>query len=143
MEQTAQFSASTANSRGRRAVVCAMLFAWLAWLLTCPNVMDGVSAFVPAGGKPIAQHATTDSTLGSTHDDVCCAAAPHAAAPASAQKFNLPTYFRLTFLPPIMVTSLTALVVVASNRDFMRSSWSGWTKHSLIFGTLWPQAPPR
>ena len=120
-----------------------MLFAWLAWLLTCPNVMDGVSAFVPAGGKPIAQHATTDSTPGSTHDDVCCTVAPHTAAPATAQKFNLTTYFRLTFVPPVMVTSLAALIVAASNRDFMRSSWSGWTKHSLIFCALWPQAPPR
>ena len=142
MEQAAQFSAIPANARARRVVVFAMLFAWLAWLFICPNVMGEASSLMPAGGKHISQ-ATTDSTPGTAHDDACCTAAQHTAVLAAAQKFNLTTYFILTFVLPVMVTLLTALAVAAPNRDFMRSSRSGWTKNSPLFWTLWPQAPPR
>lgn len=140
--QTAQFSAIPANARGRRAVVFVMLFAWLAWLLTCPNVIDGVSSLVPAGMEHIT-HAAADSTQGTAHDDACCTAAQHAAVLATAQKFSLTTYFILTFVLPVMVTFLTALVAATSNRGVMRSSKSDWTRNPPFFWTLWPQAPPR
>lgn len=142
MEQTVHFSVTPANTRGRRVVVIAMLFAWLAWLLTCPNVMDEATSLMPVGGKHISQ-AAADSMPGAAHDDACCTAAPHSAVLTVAQKFNLTTYFILIFVLPVMVTSLTALAVAVSNRDFRRSSRSGWTKNSPLFCTLWPQAPPR
>ena len=142
MEQTAHFSATLANTRGRRVVVVAMLFAWLAWLFTCPNVMDDASSLTPAGAMHLSQ-AAADSTPGTAPDDACCAAAQHSAALATAQKFHLITYFMLTFVLPVMVKWVTALTVAASNRDFLRSSRSGWIKNSPLFCTLWPQAPPR
>jgi hypothetical protein len=142
MEQTAHFSVTPANTCGRRVVVIAMLFAWVAWLLTCPNVMDEASSLMPAGGKHISQ-AAADSMQGAAHDDACCTAAQHTAVLAATQKFDLTTYFILTFVLPVMATLLTTLAVAASNRDFLRCSRSGWTKNSPLFCTLWPQAPPR
>lgn len=144
MEQTAYLSATGMNARKRRALVFGTLFAWLAWLLTCPNVMHDTSNPVSAGAEH-ASHAVAGSTHehDSSHNVACCTPAPHAAVAASAQKFDLTAYFVLTSVPPAIVAALVALVVVTTNRNFMRSSRSAWTKHSPLFWTLWPQAPPR
>ncbi len=144
MEQTAYLSATSMSARKRRVLVFGMLFALLAWLLTCPIVMHDTSNPVSAG-EVHASHAVAGSAHehDSSHDNACCTTAPHAAVAASAQKFDLAAYFVLTSVLPAIVAALTALVVVTSNHDFMRSSWSAWTKNSPLFWTLWPQAPPR
>lgn len=142
MEQTAYLSATTMDTRKRRVVVIAVLFAWLALLLTCPVVTDEMSNTVPAGDEHIS-HAATDSTHGNPHDDICCTAAQHTVVLATVHNLKFTAYFILTFVLPVIVTSLTALVVTVSSRDFIRSSRSGWTKSSPLFCTLWPQAPPR
>lgn len=145
MEQTAYLSVTSMNARKRRVLVFGMLFAWLAWLLTCPNVMHDTSNPVSAGQEEHVSHAAAGSTHehDSSHDVTCCTPAPHAAVAASAQKFDLTAYFVLTSVLPAIVALLTTLVAVTSNRSFMRSSRSAWTKHSPFFWTLWPQAPPR
>lgn len=145
MEQTAYLSATGMNTRRRRVIVFGMLFAWLALLLTCPNLVHETNNPVSAGEVEHVSHAAAGSTHehDSSHDDACCTPAPHAAVAASAQKFDLAAYFMLTSMLPAIVTSLAALVAATSNRGFMRSSRSAWTQHSPLFWTLWPQAPPR
>lgn len=142
MEQTAYLSATDMSARKRRVLVFGMLFAWLAWLLTCPQVMHDTSNPVSAGEEH-ASHAVAGSTHDGSHDEACCTPAPHAAVAASVQKFDLTAYFVLTPVLPAIVAALTVLVVATTNRSFMRSSRLSWAKHSPLFWTLWPQAPPR
>ena len=141
MEQTIYLSVTSMSAPKRRVIVFTILFAWLAWLLTCPTVMDDTRNPVSTGEEHVS-HAMSDTTHDSSHDDACCTPTPHAAV-ASAQKFDLTVYFILISVLPAIVASLTALVVARSNRGFMRSSRSTWTKYSPLFWTLWPQAPPR
>ena len=143
MKQTVHFSATTMGSRERRTVIFVILFAWLAWLLTCPNVMDERSNPVSAGVEEHVSHATAGSTHDTSHNDACCIAAPHTAVLATAQKFNPPAFFILTFVLPVIATWLFALVVAPSKRRFGRSTRSNRTENSPLFCLLWPQAPPR
>lgn len=144
MGQMAYLSVTGMNARKRRVLVFGMLFAWLAWQFTCPNVMHDTSNPVSAGEEH-ASHAAADSTHehDSSHNDACCTPAPHAAVTASAQKFDLTAYFILTSVLPAIVAAPVELIVVTTNRNFMRSLRSAWTQHSPLFWTLWPQAPPR
>lgn len=142
MEQATYFSATTMPAPKRRAMVFVILFAWLALLLTCPNVMDGMSNPVSAGAEHVS-HAASGSTHDTSHDDLCCTTAQHTAVLATAQKFDLTAFLTLISTPPVVVMSLIMLVLVTTNRGFIRSSRSSWTKNSPLFRTLWPQAPPR
>ncbi len=141
MEQTIRSSAIPANTRGQRVIVFAMLFTWLAWLLTCANVTDGVRNLVPTNGMHLS-HVAAASTHGSAPDDLCCTAAPHSAALATAHKLSLAVYFISALVPPVIVTSLS-IMAAAANREFMRSSSLRLTENSPRLWTLWPQAPPR
>lgn len=141
MKHTAYLSAISMNARKRHVIVFTILFAWLSLLLTCPNIMDDTSHSASAEVEHVS-HAAAGSTHDGSHDEACCTPAPHAAV-ASAQKFDLTTYFILISVLPAIVTSLMALVAMTSNRSFIRSPRSTWTRHSPFFWTLWPQAPPR
>lgn len=145
MVQTTYISATGMNTRRRRVIVFGMLFAWLALLFVCPNVVHEANNPVSAGEEEHVPHAAAGSTHehDSSHADACCTPAPHAAVAASAQKFDLTAYFMLTSVLPAIVAALTVLIAATSNRGFMRSSRPAWTRHSPLFWTLWPQAPPR
>ncbi|WP_148664985.1 hypothetical protein [Sulfuricaulis limicola] len=141
MEQATYFSATSMPAPKRRAMVFVILFAWLALLLTCPTEMDGGSNLASADKEHVS-HTTTGSTHDTSHDDLCCTTAQHTAVLATAQKFNLTAFLTLISVPPVIVMSLIILVAATTNRGFLRSSRSSWTKNSPLFRTLWPQAPP-
>lgn len=139
MRQIAYLTVTGMSAPKRRVIVFAMLFAWLTLLLACPQVTHDTNH---SASEEHASHAAAGSTHDGSHDETCCTPAPHAAV-APAQKFDLSAYYILISVLPAIMTSLMALVVVRSNRSFMRSPRSAWITHSPLFWTLWPQAPPR
>ncbi len=144
MEQATCFSATSMPAPKRRAVVFVIVFAWLALLLTCPTEMDSGSNLVSADKEHVPHTAMDPAHEHDTsHDDLCCTTAQHTAVLATAQKFDLTAFLTLISAPPVVVMSLIMLVVATTNRGFLRSSRSSWTKNSPLFRTLWPQAPPR
>lgn len=144
MEQATCFSATSMPAPKRRAVIFVIVFAWLALLLTCPTEMDSGSNLVSADKEHVSHTAMDPAHEHDTsHDDLCCTTAQQTAVLATAQKFDLTAFLTLISTPPVVVMSLIMLVLVTTNRGFIRSSRSSWTKNSPLFRTLWPQAPPR